>query len=149
MKIIMSSAAAVMVLAWAEPSLAQHAGHGGGDPMREARPARHRDTPRAPGPPPGLPSGPRQVQVTITETGFEPSEVRAEAGDSVTLFITRLTEATCAKEVNFFGRGVQVALPMGQEVKVTIDVNEPGTVRFGCLSGADGAVIKVAENRRP
>lgn len=66
----------------------------------------------------------------------------------MTLRITRVTDNTCAKEVNFSGRGVQVAVPLGQELKITIDVNEPGVVRFGCLSGADGAVIKVAEIAR-
>ena len=88
------------------------------------------------------------MQVTIGETGFDPKEIHANAGDSVTLRITRVTENTCAKELNFSGRGVQVAAPLGQELKITIDVDEPGVVRFGCLSGADGAVIKVAGNER-
>jgi plastocyanin domain-containing protein len=97
----------------------------------------------------GATPGPRQVRVTITGTGFEPKEIHADAGDSVTLFITRSTEATCGKEVNFFGRGIQVAVPLDQETKITIDVNEPGVVRFGCLSGSAGATIRVAENLRP
>lgn len=93
--------------------------------------------------------GPRQVHVTISEAGIEPREIHAEAGDSVTLLVRRVTEATCAKEVNFVGRGLQVAVPKDQEVRITIDVNEPGLVRFGCLSGAETAVIRVAANNRP
>jgi hypothetical protein len=67
----------------------------------------------------------------------------------VTLLFRRATERTCAKEINFVGRGIQVAVPRDQEVKVTIDVNEPGVVRFGCLGGGESAVIRVAANSRP
>jgi plastocyanin len=146
MRVVLLPLAAGLILA-AAPAQAQHAGHGGGD----SRPQSQRDKQAPAGTatqPLTPPTGPRQAQVTIGETGFEPKEIQAEAGDSVTLYITRVTDATCAKEVNFSGRGIQVALPMGQEVKITVDVNEPGMVRFGCLSGADGAVIRVTANKR-
>jgi hypothetical protein len=107
------------------PARAQHAGHGA---MPERPPS-----PRSTAPAPTFPTGPRVVEVRVTEAGFIPSEVRAGAGESISLRITRETEATCAKEMNVFGRGVQVALPRGQEVKVTIDVDSPGEVRVGCL----------------
>lgn len=107
------------------PARAQHAGHGA---MPERPPP-----PRSTAPAPTFPTGPRVVVVRVTEAGFAPSEVRAGAGESISLRITRETEATCAKEVNVFGRGVQVALPRDQEVKVTIDVDSPGEVRVGCL----------------
>lgn len=136
-------------VAWASPALAQHAGHGGGDATRPGDHAgSHGVEPHAPRPP-TLPTGPHQVRVTITAEGFTPREISAEAGDSVVLLITRTTSATCAKEVNFFGRGVQVALPEGQEVKITLDVNEVGVLRFGCLTGSDGTLIRVTENLRP
>ena len=129
------------------PARAQHAGHGGptGSPVVES--PRHEPA-RAPALQVPTP-GPRQVQVTISEAGIEPREIRAEAGDSVILLLHRVTERTCAKEINFVGRGLQVAVPMDQEVKITIDVNEPGLVRFGCLSGSESAVIRVAANSRP
>ena len=133
---------ACFATAWAQPAFAQHAGHGGMAPSEPRV-----EKPRQEGPRLSMSPGPHQVEVRITEAGFSPKEIPAGAGDSVMLFITRVTEATC-KEINFFGRGIQVALPIGQTVKITIDVNEPGLVRFGCLSGADGAVIKVAEARR-
>ena len=107
------------------PARAQHAGHGA---MPERPPS-----PRSTAPALMLPMGPRVVDIRVTEAGFAPSEVRAGAGESIVLRITRETEATCAKEVNVFGRGVQVALPRGQEVKITIDVDSPGEVRVGCL----------------
>lgn len=130
------------------PAMAQHAGHGGASSTPPGGPAPRQEPTR--GPAPLIPSpGPRQVQVTISEAGIEPSEIRAEAGDSVTLIFRRVTERTCAKEINFVGRGLQVAVPRDQEVKVTIDVNEPGVVRFGCLGGGESAVIRVAANSRP
>ncbi len=146
MQIYLIPLAAGLVLA-AAPTQAQHAGHGGGDSRPQAEQA-HQAPAREKTPTLSLPTGPRQVQVSIGEAGFDPKEIHANAGDSVTLRITRVTDNTCAKEVNFSGRGVQVAVPLGQELKITIDVNEPGVVRFGCLSGADGAVIKVAEIAR-
>ena len=139
---------ATALLTRAVPAFAQHAGHGAGDPTHTGDHARSHDH-GARSPPPTLPTGLRQVRVTITEAGFSPREINAEAGDSVLLLITRLTSTTCARELNFFGRGLQVALPEGQEVRITVDVNEVGFLRFGCLSGAEGAVIKVAENPRP
>ena len=130
------------------PAMAQHAGHGGSSGSPPAGPAPRQDPTRVPAP--LIPSpGPRQVQVTISEAGIEPGEIRAEAGDSVTLLFRRVTEKTCAKEINFVGRGLQVAVPRDQEVKVTIDVNEPGVFRFGCLGGGESAVIRGAANRRP
>lgn len=135
-------------LGWTGPALAQHAGHGAGGPANGGDHVRSHDLKASPLPP-TWPTGPRQVRVTIDKDGFRPREIDAEAGDSVVLVITRLTSATCARELNFFGRGLQVALPEGQEVKITVDVNEAGILRFGCLSGAEGAVIRVAENRRP
>ncbi len=138
---------AVALMLAAAPAQAQHAGHGVGDARPQAEQERQAPS-RIATPPLSLPTGPRQVQVTIGESGFEPSEIQANAGDSVTLRITRVTENTCAREVNFHGRGVQVAVPLGLELKVTIDVDEPGVVRFGCLSGTDGAVIRVAERVR-
>lgn len=136
-------------LGWTGPALAQHAGHGAGGSTNGGDHARSHDQKPSSLLPPTLPTGPRQVRVTITQDGFTPKEIDAEAGDSVVLVITRLTSATCARELNFFGRGLQVALPEGQEIKITVDVNEVGILRFGCLSGAEGAVIRIAENRRP
>lgn len=139
---------AAVPLAWTGPALAQHAGHGASGSTHGGDHARSHDQ-KPSSLPPLLPTGPREVRVTIAQDGFTPKEIDAEAGDSVVLVITRLTSATCARELNFFGRGLQVALPEGQEIKITVDVNEVGVLRFGCLSGAEGAVIRVAENRRP
>lgn len=141
------SLAAASFALLALPVRAQHAGHGGSASAPAAEAPRHE-----PGRAPALivpTPGPRQVQVTISEAGIEPREIRAEAGDSVTLLLRRTTERTCAKEINFVGRGVQVAVPLELEVRVTIDVNEPGQFRFGCLGGAESAVIRVAANSRP
>lgn len=140
--------AALSITLLALPARAQHSGHGGSSGAPTAGPAPRQEPTRVPVP--LIPSpGPRQVQVTISAAGIEPSEIWAEAGDSVTLHFRRDTERTCAKEINFFGRGLQVAVPRDQEVKVTIDVNDPGVVRFGCLGGGESAVIRVAANSRP
>lgn len=134
--------ACFIATAWSRAAYAQHAGHGGMAPSEPRVEKTRQEAPRL-----SMSPGPHQVDVRITDAGFSPKEIPAGAGDSVSLYLTRETEATC-KEVNFFGRGVQVAVPMGQTVKITVDVNEPGIVRFGCLSGDGGAVIKVAEARR-
>ena len=76
-----------------------------------------------------------QVQVTISETGIEPSEIRAEAGDSVTLHLRRDTERTCAKEVNFFGRGLQVGELRGQRAMLVEHLAERLEGRIRAVMG--------------
>lgn len=60
-----------------------------------------------------------------------PSEIRAKAGQPITLVVTRKTDLTCAKQIVFADLGVQKDLPLNQAVEVTVTPTK-GDIRFAC-----------------
>ncbi len=82
--------------------------------------------PRAPG---------NVVHLTVTPRGFEPPEVRVEAGRPVTLVVTRVTDQTCATELVVDGQPGQTPLPLNQPVTLTLLPPKPGLLRYGCAMG--------------
>ena len=77
-------------------------------------------------------SGGREIQVSVTDNGFEPSEIPVKRGDNVTLVITRRTDQTCATEVVFAGRDIQKDLPLNQAVSIDLGKVESGPIAFAC-----------------
>jgi plastocyanin domain-containing protein len=82
--------------------------------------------PRAPG---------NVVHLTVTERGFEPPEVRVEAGRPVTLVVTRITEQSCATELVVDGQPGQTPLPLNRPVTLTLQPRQPGLLHYGCAMG--------------
>jgi len=80
----------------------------------------------------GCQSGPgREIQVAVTEKGFEPSEIHVKKGEKVVLAITRKTEITCATDVVIGDGATPTPLPLNQTVLVPLgQVNGPTT--FSC-----------------
>jgi plastocyanin domain-containing protein len=76
-----------------------------------------------------------QVQLSVTELGFEPSAVSVHAGREVTLLVTRTTTQTCATELVVPGTDVRVALPLNVTVRVTFVPPKSGPLRYGCAMG--------------
>lgn len=68
----------------------------------------------------------------VTEEGFVPSNVALKANESVTLKVTRRTEATCATELLIDGTDLKVDLPLNQQVSIAYTPTKAGTVKFGC-----------------
>jgi RND family efflux transporter MFP subunit len=58
------------------------------------------------------------AQVKITEKGFEPTKVELRVGVPATLTFTRVTDATCAKEIVFPSLKLRKPLPLNQAVDV-------------------------------
>ena len=77
-------------------------------------------------------SGANEIQVAVTEDGFEPNKIAVKSGDDVTLVITRKTDQTCATEVIVAGRDMRQELPLNQAVAVKLGKVEPGTIAFAC-----------------
>ena len=46
-------------------------------------------------------SGPKEIAITVTDSGFEPKEVRIPKGQPAVVVITRKTDRTCATEAVF------------------------------------------------
>ena len=63
------------------------------------------------------PSG-QEVQITVTEKGFEPARSVIKKGEPVTLIVERKTDQTCAKEIVLQGLNIRKDLPLNQAVRI-------------------------------
>ena len=77
-------------------------------------------------------SGDTEIQVAVTDNGFEPNEIAVKRGQNVTLVITRRTEQTCATDVVVAGREIQKDLPLNEAVSVDLGKVESGPITFAC-----------------
>ncbi len=77
-------------------------------------------------------TGSKDISMTVTEKGFEPSSLKVKAGEPVVLKITRKTNATCAREITVPTQKLKVDLPLGKEVTVKLAALSKGEVKFGC-----------------
>jgi plastocyanin domain-containing protein len=87
--------------------------------------------------------GPKTVNVSVTEDGFEPSRIEATKGEMLTLVVTRRTDDTCAKEI-VVGQGeIRKDLPLHEPVTVQFVPAATGEIRFACAMGMYGGTIVV------
>jgi plastocyanin domain-containing protein len=83
----------------------------------------------------GAPSGDsanREIEVSVTDKGFEPSRIEVKKGDNVTLVVTRKTDQTCATGIVVADRGITKDLPLNEPVRVAIGSVEGGEIGFAC-----------------
>ena len=74
----------------------------------------------------------RTIEISVTKEGFTPAEVKAKAGETVKLAVTRKVERTCATEIVMKDFGVNEPLPLDKTVVVTVKPEKPGSYRFAC-----------------
>jgi plastocyanin domain-containing protein len=74
----------------------------------------------------------REIEVSVTDNGFEPSRIEVNRGDNVTLVVTRKTEQTCATGIVVADRAISQDLPMNESVRVAIGNVEGGEIAFAC-----------------
>ncbi|GIL18697.1 MAG: hypothetical protein BroJett040_24480 [Oligoflexia bacterium] len=72
------------------------------------------------------------VELTVTDEGFQPKTVDVTPGDSVTLKITRKSDATCATDIQIPAKNLKKELPLNKTVTIPIGKLEKGEIRFGC-----------------
>lgn len=91
----------------------------------------------------GMPGGAnREVAVSVTDNGFEPSRIVVKKGDAVTLVVTRKTDQTCATGIIVADRGITKDLPLNEPVKVAIGNVESGEIGFACpMDMIKGSVV--------
>lgn len=82
--------------------------------------------------PPAVALAPGEIAMSVTEAGFEPSQLTVKRGEPVKLVITRKTDATCAKEIVVDEYGVKAELPLNTPVRVTFTPTKAGTLKYGC-----------------
>ncbi len=78
------------------------------------------------------PAAPREVQLTVTDRGFEPAQTVVKRGQFVTLVVTRKTDQTCATEIMIPRLNRREALPLDQPVRIEIAGGVADTLNFAC-----------------
>ena len=78
------------------------------------------------------PAAVQVIEMSVTEDGFVPAQVKVKAGQPVKLVITRKTDRTCAKEIVIKDFGINQPLPLNQAVEVTFTPNKAGSFRYAC-----------------
>lgn len=77
-------------------------------------------------------SGPSEVQVSVTDNGFEPKSVVIKKGQTAVLVITRKSNNTCATDVVFTETGRKYDLPLNTPVRVDLTGASQGTIHYAC-----------------
>jgi plastocyanin domain-containing protein len=77
-------------------------------------------------------SGPSEIQVAVTDSGFEPKNVTVKKGQAAVLVITRKSQNTCATEAIFTETGKKYDLPLNQAVRIDLTGASPGTLHYAC-----------------
>jgi len=80
----------------------------------------------------GKRDGSREMQIKVTERGFEPARVRVARDQATTLIVTRTTERTCAREFVLDQLGIHETLPLGEAVRIVLAPKASGPMTFGC-----------------
>jgi plastocyanin domain-containing protein len=72
------------------------------------------------------------IELSVTESGFEPKSIDVKPGSDVVLNVTRKTDSTCAKQIQVPSKKIKVDLPLNKAVTVNLGKLEKGEIRFGC-----------------
>lgn len=74
----------------------------------------------------------KNIDLKVTENGFEPSEIKVTPGTHVILNVTRKTDVTCATQIKIKEKNIKEELPLNKTVKVDLGVLKKGDIRFAC-----------------
>lgn len=74
----------------------------------------------------------QEVLLKVTQTGFEPSEIKVKPGSHVILKVTRTTDQTCATQIKLKEKNIKAELPLNKEVRVDVGTLKKGEVKFAC-----------------
>ncbi len=75
------------------------------------------------------------IKVTVSGSGYEPSEIKVEKGRPVKLAFFRTDENNCGSEVVFSKLNITKKLPVGEIVLVEFTPTEAGDLSFACGMG--------------
>lgn len=74
----------------------------------------------------------QNIELSVTEKGFEPNSIDVKPGSDVVLKVTRKTDSTCAKQVQVPSKNIKMELPLNKTVSISLGKLEKGEIRFGC-----------------
>lgn len=72
------------------------------------------------------------IAMSVTENGFEPTDIKLKKGTPIVLMITRKTDKTCAKEIVIDEYKIHTMLPLNTAVSVGFTPTKSGELRYGC-----------------
>ena len=87
--------------------------------------------------------GVQVVDVTVGQMGYEPLQIRLEAGVPARLVFTRTVEGECPSQVQIPAFDVEkTELPMNQPVAIEFMPDEAGSFQFVCgMDMMEGALL--------
>ena len=74
----------------------------------------------------------QEVQVQVTDSGFEPARVLLKTGTPARISFTRTSDKTCATAVVFPSLKIQRDLPLNTPVLIEFTPARPGEIAFAC-----------------
>lgn len=89
------------------------------------------------------PAGPKEINVAVTDNGFEPYDITIKKGQAAVLVFTRKSENTCATEAIFAETGRKYDLPLNEPVRVDLTGLSPGTIHFSCGMAMEKGTVRI------
>jgi plastocyanin domain-containing protein len=87
--------------------------------------------PAPPAPPSVAADGTRSIPINVNDEGYDPSQIKAKAGEKLELVFTRKSKSACGEQVKV-ADGPVINLPLDQPVKIAVTAPPSGEVRFAC-----------------
>jgi plastocyanin domain-containing protein len=106
----------------------------------DARPEPKADPPKA-----DAKKAPRQVEIKVTDKGYEPTPISVKKGEPLRLRITRTTDETCAKDIILPDHNIEKELPLNKPVDVEFTPTKSGKLKYGCSMGMMIAGVLIVE----
>ncbi len=89
------------------------------------------------------PAGPKEIQVAVTDNGFEPKDVTIKKGQAAVIVMTRKSDNTCATEAVFTETGKKFDLPLNTAVRIDLTNVSPGTLHYACAMNMEKATVTI------
>jgi plastocyanin domain-containing protein len=89
--------------------------------------------------------GSTSIAIKVSEKGYQPAGLTAEAGERLTLVFTRTADIECARFVKVPGVAGQTELPVGQPIPIKLTMPTTGEVVFTCGMDMFRGVIKIVK----
>lgn len=84
----------------------------------------------------------QRVEVEVTGEGYVPSEIRAHAGQPLTLVVTRTSDEGCGDTLVIASQEIERELPLNEAVEIEFTPSEAGELRFTCgMDMYDGRIV--------
>jgi plastocyanin domain-containing protein len=72
------------------------------------------------------------ITIKVTDTGFEPAQIKVKKDTPVHLIFLRTSETTCGTDVVIPDQKIEKSLPLNKPVAVDLTFKQAGEVTFTC-----------------